>query len=204
MDTACIEVLCKRPVGLKKINVAVLKIDAEHGAQYLLLDLTRLLKINVIDGQGVTYFREIRNARGRIMNKIELSTKILETTFDIFFIKGVVDQTRLEKQTASAINLPSRLDPVLISCGLSSVLVHSAMVGYVVDCFVIAISSLVAKNDMWSPSASVPTDCIAGGDQHHASMHDELTDDRRAKAKGISSPEAVSSTQQGLQFSLQN
>jgi hypothetical protein len=88
-DTACIEVSCERPVDLKKINVGMLKIIAGHGAQPLSLDPTRLFEISMIDRQGLTHLLEIRDAHGRISNKI-MSPKIFETTFDTFLSKGAL------------------------------------------------------------------------------------------------------------------
>ncbi len=163
----------------------MLEIAAVHGARPLFLDLSRPSEIKMIDGQGVTYFREIRDARGRIRNKIELPAKILETTFDTLFIKGVVDQTK-PTTDPNMVEWTKTLErPQEIKTGFNLEGPPRTMASDQSH-----ESSDMARNNMWSPSASVPTDCLAGGDQHQTSVHGELVMTAERKPRASSRPKS--------------
>jgi hypothetical protein len=105
LDAGYVEGLGERPVGLKKILAAVRKIATGHGAHSLYLDLTRLFETKMVDGGWVTFFREFRNNRGKIKNRVEPPEEILEAIYDTIFIMGVLDQPKLEKQVSEVLAL---------------------------------------------------------------------------------------------------
>jgi hypothetical protein len=205
LDTACTEGLCERPVGLKKITAAALNIAADHDADHSSLDLTRLFETSMIDGRGMTYYRELLDTCGWIGIKMKMRPKTLEAIFNTFSIKGVVDYTRRGRQTNYAIYVTKRpvaADPNVAEwTNTQEIKTESSLQGKltanpfrnpaatVQRCGIplrpgpprtlvsdqSRVSSDMTKNDMRSQSTSVLTDCVNRSDRHYTSMNDKLS-----------------------------